>query len=318
MGRLLDWVFLKTPPVFYDALRCCRLDGLSLGHSAVIQRTMHAIGVGSLALVLFGLCPAASSAPLSTIADVAPVELPSAPAPPQAALAASEVLNPQVRAVVEAAEAAAKEADRKAGEARRWQASAQTSAAKAREAAQKAEAKAAGYGVLTGTGSGEDKATWRYAGQVRARKENGFGVEAWSSGERNEGEFLNDEENGAMVSVYPAGTRYEGEFRNAKRSGAGVYTWTDGDHYEGEFSNASRNGYGTYYGAETKAFTAKSGQWVNGRLTGQGIVFWKDGKRSAGSFQNDQLDGYGALFDSRGNVIEQGYYEFGELKSTLH
>ena len=97
-----------------------------------------------------------------------------------------------------------------------------------------------------------------------------------------------------------------------------MYTWTDGDHYEGEFSNASRNGYGTYYGAETKAFAAKSGQWVNGRLTGHAVILWKDGKRSAGSFQNDQLDGYGALFDAEGHVIEQGYYEFGELKSPLH
>ena len=142
-------------------------------------------------------------------------------------------------------------------------------------------------------------------------------METSSSGERNEGEFKNDEENGVMVSVYPGGTRYEGEFKNAQRSGLGVYIWPDGDLYEGEFKEASRNGAGIYHGGDTKDFARKSGQWVNGRLTGYAVVVEKTGNREVGTFRDDKLEGYGATYDAQGGLIEQGLYEDGQIKTAL-
>jgi hypothetical protein len=227
---------------------------------------------------------------------------------------AEEALRPEIQRAIKSAETAATDAGKKAAFARQWQEKAQSTAQRAREAAIRGEANIAGHGILTGTGTSDARPIWRYAGQVRAGKENGLGVEVWTSGERNEGEFRNDAEHGAVVSIYATGGRYEGEFRNARRSGAGVYTWTDGDRYEGEWQNASRNGMGIYYGGESKNYASKSGQWINSRLTGDAVVVFKDGSRFIGSFLDDVLDGYGVKIDPEGRILEQGRYDRGELR----
>jgi len=47
-----------------------------------------------------------------------------------------------------------------------------------------------------------------------------------------------------------------------------------------------------------------------------GEYFWINGDRYKGEFKEDFFNGKGKQFDSKGNLIEEGIYLFGNLIST--
>lgn len=94
----------------------------------------------------------------------------------------------------------------------------------------------------------------------------GYGVFEWTSGNRYEGQFLNDKRTGKGSFFWTDGEMYSGEFVADKvcrlpplfwclfrslfyvlqRTGFGVYQYASGDRYRGHFDQGIKQGRGTY------------------------------------------------------------------------
>ena len=69
---------------------------------------------------------------------------------------------------------------------------------------------------------------------------------------------------GRVKEFLPSGDRHEGDFVDEKRSGLGAYTWADGRVHEGEWSDNERSGLGVMWDKEGKV--AKCGRWADDRF----------------------------------------------------
>jgi hypothetical protein len=90
-------------------------------------------------------------------------------------------------------------------------------------------------------GHGEARGTAEYSGDFHAGRKHGKGVKIWSSGDRYEGEFVEDRKEGIGTYTWgvrgpAAGERYSGAYVNDRRQGYGVYEWPSGDRYAGQWS----------------------------------------------------------------------------------
>ena len=126
---------------------------------------------------------------------------------------------------------------------------------------------------------------------------------------------------------------FVGHFRDGRLNGLGGDTaLTIADAYEGEYRNGARRGYGIERdkdGIYPGQFDSRAG--INGKKTDLEILGLQDFQDAhwAGHFgfysgpkiactlikgavlEGSVLDGYGAKFDSRGRLIEQGFYKLG-------
>jgi hypothetical protein len=247
---------------------------------------------------------------------VAPIQVATAvPAytPPRPA----SVFAPAVQNAVDAAMRAELTAKTAAEEGRLAQASAAAAAAKARDAEQKAERKVAGYFILTG--SYKDNAgvthSWRYAGQAKDGKAEGYGVNVYQDGERQEGQWVNDLRHGFVIVRFADKSTFEGVQQNGVRV-RGVERYADGDDFSGTYLEGARQ-YGVYTGGPTRNYTAKAGQWVADKLQGFAVLHWRDGRTLTGTWAADNLDGAAAEVSRDGQVIGQGLYDKGALKTAM-
>ncbi len=82
----------------------------------------------------------------------------------------------------------------------------------------------------------------RYEGGCKDGLAEGYG-RAWGTA-YYEGRFSAGMKHGrAGVKVWPSGDRYEGDYLNDRRHGFGIYEWANGDRYEGLWLNDDRQGY---------------------------------------------------------------------------
>ncbi len=94
---------------------------------------------------------------------------------------------------------------------------------------------AEGYGQAFGVAE--------YKGGFRAGRKHGKGMKSWpSSGDRYEGEFLDDRKEGIGTYTWGprsvwAGEKYAGGYLNDRRNVSGVYEWPGGDRYSGTWKN---------------------------------------------------------------------------------
>jgi hypothetical protein len=102
-------------------------------------------------------------------------------------------------------------------------------------------------GLAEGQGRASGIAT--YVGGFKAGKKHGVGVKAWPSGDRYEGEFVEDRKEGKGTYTWGRGQwqgeRYVGEYLNDLRHGTGTYTWPTGDVYAGPWTEDRIAGYAT-------------------------------------------------------------------------
>lgn len=229
----------------------------------------------------------------------------------------ASVFAPAVQNAVDAAMRAELTAKTAAEEGRLAQASAVVAAAKARDAEQKAERKVAGYFILTG--SYKDNAgvthSWRYAGQAKDGKAEGYGVNVYQDGERQEGQWVNDLRHGFVIVRFADKSSFEGVQQNGVRV-RGVERYADGDDFSGTYIEGARQ-YGVYTGGPTRNYTTKAGQWVADKLAGFAVLHWRDGRTLTGQWTADNLDGAGAEVSRDGQVIGQGLYANGALKTAM-
>ena len=126
-------------------------------------------------------------------------------------------------------------------------------------------------GLAEGEGSASGFA--QYRGGFKAGRKHGKGVKIWPSGDRYEGEFVDDRKEGVGSYTWGrgqwAGERYEGGYRSDRRHGFGVYSWPSGDLYAGNWDNDVITGPATpmmqaraKFAQEARAAVAKEGQKV--------------------------------------------------------
>src|SRR5687768_16998262 len=72
-----------------------------------------------------------------------------------------------------------------------------------------------------------------YVGTLRAGRMHGRGAFTLASGQRYEGDFVNDKATGRGVYTWPNGSRYEGDFVDGVSHGRGVRSWGAGTPFAG-------------------------------------------------------------------------------------
>jgi hypothetical protein len=99
-------------------------------------------------------------------------------------------------------------------------------------------------------GYGEAKGVAEYRGDFRAGRKHGKGIKTWPSGDRYEGDFVDDRKEGLGRYLWgprtaSAGENYSGAYLNDQRHGEGVYAWPSGDRYSGPWANDAITGMPT-------------------------------------------------------------------------
>lgn len=99
-------------------------------------------------------------------------------------------------------------------------------------------------------GYGEASGAAEYKGGFRAGRKHGRGVKTWPTGDRYEGDFIDDRKDGVGTYAWGprsawAGEKYSGNYRNDRRHGFGVYEWPGGDRYAGPWGNDAITGQAT-------------------------------------------------------------------------
>jgi len=137
--------------------------------------------------------------------------------------------------------------------------------------------------ILKGSGKFRNKNNGTiFEGFFKENKQNGFGIEKWTSNSSFLGEYLND-------------------FKN----GIGILNFSDDSSYEGEFSNDDMNGIGKYFNKDSSNYF---GEWKNNKMNGYGIYNWRNGNIFEGEFKEDLKNGFGILINKLNNKIYFGFW----------
>ncbi len=96
-------------------------------------------------------------------------------------------------------------------------------------------------------GDGMAKGFAEYQGGFHAGRKHGKGVKIWPSGDRYDGEFVEDRKESIGKYTWSprglsAGESYSGAYLNDRRHGYGVYEWPSGDRYAGPWANDAITG----------------------------------------------------------------------------
>jgi len=100
---------------------------------------------------------------------------------------------------------------------------------------------------------------------------------------------MNGKENGFGTQINSKGDKYEGEFVDGLKCGNGTLHYHNGDIYAGEFRNNLKNGRGTY-----------TGDILNDRIVYESAV---KVKQYVGGFNDDRECGYGEYLYSNGDKL---------------
>lgn len=167
-----------------------------------------------------------------------------------------------------------------------------------------------------------------YTGAMRGGKRHGKGTCIWASGQRYEGDWVDNDAHGKGTLTFANGNRYQGDFVGGSSNGEGTFTWANGDRHTGTYVNGSRKGFGVRKEGgevrrgcwdnnkftpassakecttEPKAATVKVdqtlhngdryvGEVLGGKKHGKGTYLWANGDRYEGEWANDMMHGKG-------------------------
>jgi hypothetical protein len=202
-----------------------------------------------------------------------------------------------------------------------------------------------------GTYVGSNNANIKKTGCISGDCANGYGTYIWQSGEKYEGNWVNDKRNGFGTNYFVTGEWYKGEWIDDKRNGKGTNFYTNGEKYEGQWQGDQKQGYGTYtylsgevqtgmwemnkyVGTGSNSYGCISGDcasgygvyvfdsgekyvgnWKNSKRNGQGINYWINKSTYDGEWKDDLKHGYGTLTSPTGEK-KTGFWENGTYKGT--
>jgi len=157
-------------------------------------------------------------------------------------------------------------------------------------------------------------------------KNNCFGTQAYSSGDKYVGEYKGNKRHGQGTYTYGpkskwAGDKYVGEYKDGKRHGQGTYTWGPkskwaGDKHVGEYKDGKMYGQGTYtYGPKSKwAGDKHIGEYKDGKRHGQGTYTWGPkskwaGDKYVGEYKDGKRHGQGTYTYANGSQKKEGIWK---------
>lgn len=109
-------------------------------------------------------------------------------------------------------------------------------------------------------------------------------------------------------SLLEGKTRYNGNFENGNFTGLGeIHMEESNQIYRGKFIKGELWGEGEYISG--KGFTYR-GEFKEGAFEGKGEIFYeKDNHVFQGEFLKGKREGFGVIFDEKGEIITQGFWE---------
>jgi len=128
---------------------------------------------------------------------------------------------------------------------------------------------------------------------------NGYGVYAFESGEKYEGNWSSDKRNGQGTNYYASGSVYTGQWLADQQHGYGTMTYSTGDKFAGNFSYHKRTGYGIYDWVGGDKYV---GEWKDDYMHGQGTRTYSDGTSKTGLWEFDEFKGSVATTNTSGCV----------------
>ena len=103
---------------------------------------------------------------------------------------------------------------------------------------------------------------------------NGFGIIIFfNSGDKYEGNFIDDEITGYGKYIWKNKCIYEGDFFEGKLHGRGIYKWPNGMEYVGEYYNNVKEGKGRFKWKNGLIF---NGNFLEGKPDGKGQLIYKN------------------------------------------
>lgn len=144
---------------------------------------------------------------------------------------------------------------------------------------------------------------------------NGRGVTLLGSGEKYEGEYVDDVKHGVGLQFWLNGDMFLGQWRQDHMSGKGCYYYGNGSTYVGEFAGGRRHGTGTL---AWPAGSTYSGQFVDGEITGSGVLELRpEASELVGRYDGEWKCGH---MHGRGvfEGVREGRYEGEFDTSTFH
>jgi|TARA_B100000749_G_scaffold8990_1_gene7407 hypothetical protein len=94
------------------------------------------------------------------------------------------------------------------------------------------------------------------------------------------------------ICEFSSGNRYEGQMVDNLYQGHGVFTWANGALYVGEWHHGKQDGRGTLIFADGGRYL---GDWAQGLRHGQGAMDWVDGRKYFGQWARGKQQGVGSL-----------------------
>lgn len=120
-----------------------------------------------------------------------------------------------------------------------------------------------GYGIYEIYAKDKCSLKYKYEGQWKENRKNGYGIERFYY-------FQSTPEENHSNNCYDY---YDGDFAKNKKEGFGVCNFINGDSYIGQWSNDMMNGKGKYYFINKDTF---SGIFVNGKKEGSGVYHYSN------------------------------------------
>ena len=127
-----------------------------------------------------------------------------------------------------------------------------------------------------------------YEGGFRAGQYHGRGVHRSVEGVETDGTWVDGVASGPALVLLASGERYEGELLQNERHGQGTYTYANGDVYTGGWEHGARHGGGRIAYARGGGYT---GGWVLEAMEGLGEMHMADGRTAMGTWQANALIG---------------------------
>jgi len=95
------------------------------------------------------------------------------------------------------------------------------------------------------------------------------------------------------ICEFSSGNRYEGQMVDNLYQGHGVFSWVDGALYAGNWQQGKQHGRGTLIFADGRRY---EGAWAHGLRHGQGAMNWVDGRKYFGQWVRGKQQGEGSYF----------------------
>ena len=161
---------------------------------------------------------------------------------------------------------------------------------------------------------------YKYVGEWKNGKRNGYFTATYTNGDTYVGEFKDDVFNGRGTYTSASGNKYVGEYKNDKRNGPGTYYFLadnqwKGDKYVGEFKDGFFSGQGTYTFADG---TTQTGEWKDDKQNGQGVTTFADGRRYVGEYKDHKFSGRGIFYLSNGIISQSGIWNDDKLITSQY